>query len=244
MSDTLVSIRSAGEAIKGVINLAMVLGDAPLATMTGEEWDRALRTKVQEAITSSLDSKLARSGLSRLRTHHLSRILEAAFLKSTRQLQGRETKAEEAVLVTGLEMFEKGADGVAMAVGQERMRKKKNREQLFWPELPEFSHLTLWKGSGHPAEKGKALPLREKLAFIFPSEEGDAEGSGLEERLCSVVRPAFLAYLAETLGFDTGPAGLDVKAGMGMGAGMGMDSLSAVGGQYWCFRGLSLFLLP
>ncbi|KAL8829024.1 MAG: hypothetical protein Q9170_006352, partial [Blastenia crenularia] len=36
------SIRSR-ETIKGVVNMAMVLGDAPLASMTGEEWDRALR---------------------------------------------------------------------------------------------------------------------------------------------------------------------------------------------------------
>ncbi|KAI9718693.1 MAG: Type I Iterative PKS [Candelaria pacifica] len=32
--------------IKGVINMAMLLGDAPLADMTGEQWDRALRLKV------------------------------------------------------------------------------------------------------------------------------------------------------------------------------------------------------
>ena len=32
--------------IKGVIHLAMLLADAPMATMTGEEWDRALRVKV------------------------------------------------------------------------------------------------------------------------------------------------------------------------------------------------------
>lgn len=32
--------------IKGVIHLAMLLADAPIATMTGEEWDWALRVKV------------------------------------------------------------------------------------------------------------------------------------------------------------------------------------------------------
>ena len=35
--------------IKGVINLAMLLGDAPLANMTGEEWDRALRLKIDSS---------------------------------------------------------------------------------------------------------------------------------------------------------------------------------------------------
>ena len=48
--------------IKGVIHLAMLLADAPMATMTGEEWDRALRVKVdsswilhEETLKDSLD---------------------------------------------------------------------------------------------------------------------------------------------------------------------------------------------
>lgn len=35
--------------IKGVINLAMVLGDAPMASMTAEEWDRGLRVKIDSS---------------------------------------------------------------------------------------------------------------------------------------------------------------------------------------------------
>lgn len=35
--------------IKGVVHLAMLLADAPMATMTGEEWDRALRVKVDSS---------------------------------------------------------------------------------------------------------------------------------------------------------------------------------------------------
>ena len=35
--------------IKGVIQLAMLLADAPMATMTGDEWDRALRVKVDSS---------------------------------------------------------------------------------------------------------------------------------------------------------------------------------------------------
>ena len=35
--------------IKGIINMAMVLGDAPMASMTGEEWDRALRVKIDSS---------------------------------------------------------------------------------------------------------------------------------------------------------------------------------------------------
>lgn len=36
-------------SIRGIINLAMILGDAPMATMTGEEWDRALRVKIDSS---------------------------------------------------------------------------------------------------------------------------------------------------------------------------------------------------
>ena len=35
--------------IKGVVHLAMLLADAPMATMTGDEWDRALRVKVDSS---------------------------------------------------------------------------------------------------------------------------------------------------------------------------------------------------
>lgn len=48
--------------VKGVINLAMVLGDAPMATMIAEEWDRGLRVKIdsswilhEETLQDSLD---------------------------------------------------------------------------------------------------------------------------------------------------------------------------------------------
>lgn len=44
----LVQIRRNGP-IKGVVNLAMVLGDAPMAEMTGDEWDRVLRVKTESA---------------------------------------------------------------------------------------------------------------------------------------------------------------------------------------------------
>lgn len=54
-------IRQAGP-IKGVVNMAMLLGDAPMAAMTGEQWDRALRLKIdsswilhEETLNDSLD---------------------------------------------------------------------------------------------------------------------------------------------------------------------------------------------
>lgn len=35
--------------IKGIVNMAMILGDAPMASMTGSEWDRALRVKIDSS---------------------------------------------------------------------------------------------------------------------------------------------------------------------------------------------------
>lgn len=49
MSKALVSIRAAGISIKGVINLAMVLGDAPIAEMSARQWDSVLWTKVRSS---------------------------------------------------------------------------------------------------------------------------------------------------------------------------------------------------
>ena len=49
MSEILCKLRSKF-SVKGVINLAMVLGDAPLANMTPEEWDRVLRVKIQSSL--------------------------------------------------------------------------------------------------------------------------------------------------------------------------------------------------
>ncbi|KAL8727428.1 MAG: hypothetical protein Q9181_005715 [Wetmoreana brouardii] len=48
MSSILSDIRSE-HSIIGVINMAMVLGDAPMASMTGEQWDRALRVKIDSS---------------------------------------------------------------------------------------------------------------------------------------------------------------------------------------------------
>ena len=35
--------------IKGIINMAMLLGDAPMVSITGEQWDRALRLKIDSS---------------------------------------------------------------------------------------------------------------------------------------------------------------------------------------------------
>lgn len=44
----LAQIRQTG-SIKGIVNLAMVLGDAAMAEMTGDQWDRVLRVKIESA---------------------------------------------------------------------------------------------------------------------------------------------------------------------------------------------------
>jgi hypothetical protein len=48
MSDALSEVRRR-YPIKGVINMAVLLGDAPLASMTGAEWDRALKLKIESS---------------------------------------------------------------------------------------------------------------------------------------------------------------------------------------------------
>lgn len=48
MKTALDQTRLAGP-IKGVVNMAMLLGDAPMAVMTGEQWDRALRLKIDSS---------------------------------------------------------------------------------------------------------------------------------------------------------------------------------------------------
>lgn len=48
MKTALARIRQTGP-IKGVVNMATLLGDAPLAVMTGEQWDKALRLKIDSS---------------------------------------------------------------------------------------------------------------------------------------------------------------------------------------------------
>ncbi len=56
ISSILSSIRTK-EPIKGIINMAMVLGDAPMASMTGEEWDRALKVKIESSWIAHEETK-------------------------------------------------------------------------------------------------------------------------------------------------------------------------------------------
>ncbi|KAI4123666.1 MAG: hypothetical protein LQ338_005156 [Usnochroma carphineum] len=292
MSSILSSIRSK-QPIKGVINMAMVLGDAPLASMTGEEWDRALRVKIDSSwilheltqeddlavfiLFSSIASvlgnrgqggynvgnaflnalavwrrkqgkvgvsialgamtdvgvlttlpssspsvtaaKLTRSGLSRLTTPHFAKILEAAFLKSRRQRVGKETEPEEALIVTGLEMFEKEMDGSLIGKG------RRQGERLFWTELPEFSHLSTYRPPNRGNGADKEPSLKERVKRVATRDAG--------KELRTIVREAVLGFLSTSLGFKY--EAIDPGKSLGM---YGMDSLNAVGCQFWCFREL------
>ncbi|KAL8760555.1 MAG: hypothetical protein Q9184_003266 [Pyrenodesmia sp. 2 TL-2023] len=293
MSSILTSIR-VKHPIKGIINMAMILGDAPLSSMTGEEWDRALRVKIDSSwilheltinddlnhfilfssIASVLGNRgqgsynvgnaflnalaiwrrrqgqvgisvalgamtdigvlaelpdwapdrtatnLARSGLSRLTTPHLAKILEAAFLKSRWQREGRGTRAEDALIVTGLDMFEREADG--SLVGEGRVK----GERLFWTELPEFSHLSRYRlPIGHGEEK--KVSLRERV------DNAAARGDG--QALRTIVKEAILSFLSRSLGFEYDA--MDPTQAMGT---YGLDSLNAVSCQFWCFKELAV----
>lgn len=281
MTSILTAIR-ATSPIAAIINMAMLLGDAPLARMTAEDWDRALRVKTDSStllheltandkleafiLFSSIASvlgnrsqagynvgnaflnalaahrrrrregkpavsialgamtdigvlaalpsaataeKLTRSGLSLLSAPHLDRILEAAFVKSARQRRGEETRPEDSLIVTGLEMFVENSSS-----SPRRAAKKAEKQQhhLFWTHLPEFSHLSTYHRA--PSTQPPDLPLTHL--------------SDDPQHLLPAVRAALQAFLATTLGFepDAGKAGL------------GLDSLSAAECQYWCFQEL------
>ena len=298
MKNALVQVRLAGP-IKGVVNMAMLLGDAPMAVMTGEQWDRALRLKIdsswilhEETLEDRLDifimfssiasvlgnrnqggynvgntflnalasyrrslgltglsialgamSKfnsgcsrifntsgaptdkiiaeigilhdlgredllptLSRSGLSPLRKADLAHIMEAAILESHR--------SERSLIVTGLEMFER-VDGKLMG--------SQDQTQLYWTELPEFSHLQSHRLSDAEDKLDTKLSLCEQLRN---SNGKDAHAVLLE---------AFLAFLAQLLGFNSGSFNPALALAM-----YGLDSLSAVSCQYWFYRGLLL----
>ncbi|KAL8974550.1 MAG: hypothetical protein Q9197_001228, partial [Variospora fuerteventurae] len=305
ISSILSSIRGV-EPIKAIINMIMLLSDAPLASMTGKEWDLALRVKIdssnilheltandeletfilfssiasvlgnrgqagynvgnaflnalaehrrhqgQVAVSialgamtdigvlaalpdsdpASMADKLTRYGLSHLTTAHLDKILEAAFFKTRRQRRGKEMRAEDCLMVTGLEMFEKNADG-SFVRGKEEEKKKKKKEskkveRLFWTELPEFSHLSTYRPPSHSSSSSSEnLPLRERVAWLATTAAADDA-----KELKALVRAAVLDFLARTLGFEA--ESLD-PGGKGLGF-YGLDSLSAAGCQYWCFK--------
>ncbi|KAL8767869.1 MAG: hypothetical protein Q9209_005761 [Squamulea sp. 1 TL-2023] len=275
------------EHIKGVINMAMILGDAPMATMTGEEWDRALKVKIESSwilheetkeddlkffilfssIASVLGNRnqgsynvgntflnalatyrrrerrtavavalgamtdigvlstyatpttpltLTRSGLTHLTTTHLDKILEAAFYKSRQQLAGNETVPEDAIMVTGLDMWEDNTNGAGDGT-------------VYWRGCPEFSHLAIYKPPVSSTDKqGKERSLKEKIKDMRETGKGLVKG---KKEMEEVVMEAFLPFLSRTLGFPSET--FDTSSPLST---YGLDSLNAVGVQYWCWR--------
>ncbi|KAL8799576.1 MAG: hypothetical protein Q9182_005787 [Xanthomendoza sp. 2 TL-2023] len=271
--------------IKGIINMAMILGDAPMASMTGEEWDRALKVKIESSwilhevtkdddveffvlfssIASVLGNRnqgsynvgntflnalatyrrrmgltavaialgamtdigvlstyatpttpltLTRSGLTHLTTAHLSKILEATFHKSHQQRLGQEPAPESAICITGLEMWESNDSTT-------KDNKQKATEIIYWRRCPEFSPLST---STLPSPIHPQPTTQQSLATMLSSSTAD---------ITQTITTAFLPFLSHTLGFP--PSTFDTSASL---ATYGLDSLNAVGVQYWCFHEL------
>ena len=147
---------------------------------------------------------LSRSGLSPLRKEDLANIMEAAVLESHR--------SERSLIVTGLEMFER-IDGKLMG--------SQDQAQLYWTELPEFSHLQAHRLSDAKEGHGPKLSLREQLQNCC------------EKEAHAVLLEAFLAFLSQLLGFSS--ESFSPASSLAM---YGLDSLSAVSCQYWFYRGM------
>ena len=148
---------------------------------------------------------LTRSGLTHLTCEHLGKIMEAAIHESPRR--------DRSLIVTGLEMFEREADGSLAG----------HTEPLFWTELPEFGHLQRYKARDTVADgagRGERTTLRDKL------------GQANEEGMKRAVTEAFLAFLSRLLGFGTDT--FDPQQMLTM---YGMDSLNGVACQYWFHNG-------
>ena len=150
---------------------------------------------------------LSRSGLSSLGKKSLAKIMEAAVIESHRA-------SDRSLILTGLEMYER-VDGKLVGF--------QDQTQLYWTEVPEFSHLQSHKLSNTKGGKGDSkLGLRERIQGL---NKGGAHGVAME---------AFLAFLSQLLGFGSSTFSPGSPLAV-----YGLDSLSAVSCQYWFYRGLS-----
>ena len=150
---------------------------------------------------------LSRSGLTHLTKYHLGKIMEAALLESPRR--------DRSLILTGLNMFEREADGSLSG----------HTEPVMWTDWPEFGHLQQYKlpTTRHRDENEKAS-LKTRVAAI--------RLGGDKEQLKCVVRGAFLTFLSQLLGFDVDA--FDTLQALSR---HGIDSLSGVSCQYWFHKG-------
>ena len=148
---------------------------------------------------------LTRSGLTHLTCQHLGKIMEAAIHESPRR--------DRSLIVTGLEMFEREADGSLAG----------HTEPLFWTELPEFRHLQRYKAPdsvSYGAGGSERLTLRDKLGRLG------------KESMKIAMTESILAFLSRLLGF-----GADTYDPQQMLTMYGIDSLNGVACQYWFHKG-------
>lgn len=142
-------------------------------------------------------------------------------------------------MVTGLEMWE----DTSTAEGKENGG---NNGPVYWRSCPEFSHLATYNPPSHLSSAGKKdVVLKDRIHEIFArassasKDDKATEVRGTEEKRREVqelLTTAFLAFLSRTLGFATETFEIGTALGM-----YGLDSLSAVGVQYWVWRGGCLF---
>ena len=150
---------------------------------------------------------LSRSGLTHLTKYHLGKIMEAAILESSRR--------DRSLILTGLNMFEREADGSLSG----------RTEPVMWTDWPEFGHLLQHKlPKLRNRDENERASLKIRVAAI--RQGGD------KEQLKSVIRDAFLTFLSQLLGF--GVDAFDTSQALNR---HGIDSLSGVSCQYWFHKG-------
>lgn len=181
---------------------------------------------------------LSRSGLSRLESSHLDKIMVAAVLRSRTQKPmdlnpdhselGRRRPEEygssidDSLIVTGLEMFDRLPNGEL----------KGRSDPIFWTNLPESSYLMTYIPPLHDLKSADMkMPLKQ-WAEPFQKHEGVKVDEDKRKELQPRVTKAFRSFLSDLLGY--GQDDIDTTTGL---ATYGLDSLGAVGCQYWLSRG-------
>ena len=150
---------------------------------------------------------LSRSGLTHLTKFHLGKIMEAATLESPRR--------DRSLIVTGLNMFEREADGSLSG----------RTEPVMWTDWPEFGHLQQYKLRTFTSESElNKASLKDQVAAMQHKRS-----SG---QMKEIIRNAFLTFLSQLLGFGVNV--FDTSQTLNM---YGIDSLSGVSCQYWFHRG-------
>ena len=150
---------------------------------------------------------LSRSGLTHLTKFHLGKIMEAAMLESPSR--------DRSLIVTGLNMFEREADGNLSG----------RTEAVMWTDWPEFGHLQQYKLQTLRSESDlNKASLKDQVAA---TQHRESPG-----KIKEIIRNAFLTFLSQLLGF--GVDFFDSSQSLNV---YGIDSLSGVSCEYWIHRG-------